>query len=426
MDRLSKILLEHFNSLAETEGVELTDDALNAAISTVKESVNTAAAALVEEAGAEDADEVTAFRVELACQLAGVDTEVELSVGQVIVVTDVLEDETLEVVVLEADGEDGDILNVPTSTIDTLLNDNAISYIDGDEIFTDEDEEVDESACDEGAKYAIRGGKKVKLSAKTVALRKKLAAKKGSGVNKYTIKDGKIVKKSAEQIAADKKKAKTFGKKMKRFAAKRNKSMKKARKLNDSVQYNVIEGFDLLDADTEDIIAVEAGDVLTVAEGNVVINSNGTSRTVGCDADFISTCLEEKVISLCEDDDDDDDDAETGDVVTYKGRHYKVESCKDGKCLLKDIDNGEEITVDRDELDGSVLNDSNSGDPDDKKGCNESVLTYSAGEGYVLSSQGSRRVLGNRLRTRAVLTNEGYTVTADSLEAAYNGKVVTL
>jgi hypothetical protein len=52
-----------------------------------------------------------------------------------------------------------------------------------------------EEELEEG--FVIRGGKKVKISAKMEKLKKKLAAKKGSGVNKFTIKHGKIVKKSA-------------------------------------------------------------------------------------------------------------------------------------------------------------------------------------------------------------------------------------
>ena len=54
------------------------------------------------------------------------------------------------------------------------------------------------------------------------------------------------------------------------------------------------------------------------------------------------------------------------------------------------------------------------------------ILTYKSGKGYVLVKEGSEIPMGNRMRARAFLLNEGYNVSAKDLDKASDGELVTL
>ena len=216
----------------------------------------------------------------------------------------------------------------------------------------------------------IKNGKKVKVSAAVEKLRAKLKAKKGSGVNKFTIKNGKIVKKSAEQLKADKKKSKVFAKQMKKFAKKRAKSLKKFNKLNSgagSGSVVVKEGFDI----TSDgmVFAVESGDIITLEEGKITVIREGATLIKGLavSESFIETCISE------------------------------------GVCEPKDCKDDEEDKVDE-----------------------AALLTFKSDKGFVLVKEGAEIPMGNRIRTRAFLKNEGFNVTSVMLDKASEGEVVTL
>ena len=243
------------------------------------------------------------------------------------------------------------------------------SYIEGLEAnsqaveFDEANEEVVEAVH-------IKGGKKVKVSAAVEKLRAKLKAKKGNGVNKFTIKNGKIVKKSAEQLKADKKRSKVFAKQMKKFAKKRAKSLKKAAKLNAGAEAGskkVVEGFDITSGDMT--FAVEAGDVINYEDCVVSVVREGATLIKGLKVDesFIEKCVSEGVVE---------------DVTAEATTEEVHESA--------------------------------------------ALLSFQGGKGYVLTKEGSEVALGNRIRARAYLTNEGFNVTAEMLDSAADGEMVTL
>lgn len=231
-----------------------------------------------------------------------------------------------------------------------------------------EEVEIDEEAEVIEAVH-IKGGKKVKVSAAVEKLRAKLKAKKGNGVNKFTIKNGKIVKKSADQLAADKKKSKVFAKQMKKFAKKRSKSLKKAAKLNAgkcSGSKKVCEGFDITSGNMT--FAVEAGDVISYENGAISVVREGNTIVSGLEVSegFIEKCVSEGVLEA--------DQVSESDPVSESA----------------------------------------------------SLLTYKSDKGYILVKEGSEVPLGNRIRARGHLMNEGYTVTSEMLDKAADGEVVTL
>jgi len=254
------------------------------------------------------------------------------------------------------------------------------------EAFSDSAEEVEFDDVEEGAEEEedgeeieeaihIRGGKKIKLTAAQEKLKKKLKAKKTGKVNKFTIKNGKIVRKSAEQIANDKKKSKTFAKRMKKFKAKRKKSMKKAQKFAKKVN----DGFDISSNGTK--ISVEEGDILMMEDGLLSVLREGKPVISGVKVseNFLDRCVAEGVAS-----EEDEEIEECGD------------NCKKGE-------KGEDDKVDE-----------------------ASFLTFKTGKGYVVIKEGKERPIGNRIRARACLRNEGFDITTDMLDRASEGKMVVL
>ena len=116
-------------------------------------------------------------------------------------------------------------------------------------------------------------------------------------------------------------------------------------------------------------IAVEEGDIITFNENNTVnVSRNGSSVIEGLavSESFFDRCVDEGVI-------DDEDDAD--------------------ECGKTD---------------------------------EAAILTYEGGKGYVLVKENARISLGNRMRARAFLTNEGYSFDSRMLDKAADGEVVTL
>jgi hypothetical protein len=251
---------------------------------------------------------------------------------------------------------------VTAEAVDVPYEDIKAFEDNAEEVEIDDENEVIEAVH-------IKGGKKVKVSAAVEKLRAKLKAKKGNGVNKFTIQNGKIVKKSADQLKADKKKSKVFAKQMKKFAKKRSKSLKKAHKLNSGAgegSKKVTEGFDIVANGMT--FAAEAGDVISYEDGKITVVREGNTIISGLEVSesFIRNCIAEGVV---EDEEDDKDKVDEGKA---------------------------------------------------------SVLSYKNGKGYVYVKEGSETPLGNRIRARAFLTNEGYTVTSNMLDDAADGKLVVL
>lgn len=72
-----------------------------------------------------------------------------------------------------------------------------------------------------------------------------------------------------------------------------------------------------------------------------------------------------------------------------------------------------------------VIEDNDSEDVEEKTD-EAAILTYENGRGYVVVKEGSKIALGNRMRARAFLTNEGYTFSSKELDDAAEGNLVTL
>ena len=125
-----------------------------------------------------------------------------------------------------------------------------------------------------------------------------------------------------------------------------------------------------------DILVFECNKVTVIREGNVVISGIAVSES------FLSRCVDEGVIEGkdCGYDEDEDTDEEA-----------KPADKKDA---------------------GSV-----------EEGA---VLTFRSGKGYILVKEGSEYVMGNRVRARAMLSNQGFNVGARELDRAADGNVVIL
>lgn len=218
------------------------------------------------------------------------------------------------------------------------------------------------------ALFTNRGGKKHKVDKKMAKLRAKAKGKKFF----FKKVDGKIkkIKKSAKAIKAWAKAAKrNFKGAARKLAQKR---AAKTRKIN--------SGFDIQSDGMK--VVVEEGDLITFNEDNTIdIVRGGSSIVEGLvvSESFFERCVSEGVL------DEGEECEECGDNV-----EEQVEESVEEK------------------TDEAVM------------------LTYEGGKGYVLVKEGAKISLGNRMRARAFLTNEGYSYDADMLDKAADGDVVTL
>lgn len=111
----------------------------------------------------------------------------------------------------------------------------------------------------------------------------------------------------------------------------------------------------------------------------------------------------------------------------------KFKRLKKRKTVKEDEDSDEdeeEIQEDSDEDD----DDDDDKDEDDEdedeesedKEVSESMLTFKSGKGYCLVSEGRELQMGNRIRARAMLLNQGFEVSSEDLDKASSGQVVIL
>ena len=362
--KLGNLVAEELQDAMTAKGITFDDATFEGHVSSIVDLVSEAVEGCVKKKDEEDEiiEGVDVAEVYMATE----DTtlgNVNVAAGEFVEIDEI--DADTDAVYITVYDEDGEVKAEEVAVDFDVISD----FSDVAEIVEFDDEDDDD--MDEGVH--IRNGKKVKFSAAKEKLRAKLAAKKGNGVNKFTVKDGKIVKKSAAQLKADKKRSKTFGKRMKRFAKKRAKSLRKAAKLNsgaESGSMKVVEGFDVTSDNMK--FALEEGDIINVIDGAMTVVREGKDIVSGiavCE-EFMERCLSEGVVESCG-------------------------TCKD--------------------------------DEDGKKKTDEAaILTFKGGTGYVYIKEGSEVPLGNRIRARAFLTNEGVDVTAEILDKAANGELVTL
>ena len=130
---------------------------------------------------------------------------------------------------------------------------------------------------------------------------------------------------------------------------------------------------------------------------------------------FISRCISEGVVEDCEDCEDEEE----------------IQEGKKRKTVKEDDESEEEkedIKEDSDEDDSDEDDDDDSEDDSDEddEEVSESLLTFRAGKGYCLVSEGRELQMGNRIRARAMLLNQGFEVSSADLDKASSGQVVVL
>lgn len=284
-----------------------------------------------------------------------------------------------------------------------------VAFVDSaDEVVIEDVEDLfdeDEEEVEEGAKISFKGGKKRKINAKKA----KLLLKSKEKGEKWKVQGDKLVRRTTAEIKASKKNIK----KAKKGKAKAKKNRKKAMKANESV---VVEGFDISANGT--IFHVEDGDVLSYEDGFLSVTRDGVEvfSNLTVSESFISRCISEGVVEDCEGCEDEEE----------------IQEGKKRKAVKEDDESEEEkedIKEDSDEED-SDEDDDDSEDSDDDSDeddeVSESLLTFRAGKGYCLVSEGRELQMGNRIRARAMLLNQGFEVSSADLDKASNGQVVVL
>lgn len=380
--KISNLIAEEL----ESAGFDVNDAAFEEKVSEIVSMISESVKEQAKDADKKDAGDIEGILEEVEVSevyMATADSkigEVEVKADEFVEIEE-LDFDNGEAVITVYDAE-GEVKNesviVPFAELEAF-SDSAEEVEFDEEVEEGEEEEEDGEEIEEA--IHIKGGKKIKLTAAQEKLRKKLKAKKTGKVNKFTIKNGKIVRKSAEQIANDKKKSKTFAKKMKKFAARRKKMMKKAQKFSKKVN----DGFDISSNGAK--ISVEEGDILTMEDGLLSVVREGKPIISGIKVseNFLERCVAEGV---AEDEEVEEEDEK------------KANECGDGKAVKEE--------------DG------------DKKVDEASFLTFKAGKGYVVIKEGTERPIGNRIRARACLRNEGFDITTDMLDRASEGKMVVL
>ena len=292
-----------------------------------------------------------------------------------------------------------------------------VAFVDSaDEVVIEDVEDLfdeDEEEVEEGAKISFKGGKKRKINAKKA----KLLLKSKEKGEKWKVQGDKLVRRTTAEIKASKKNIK----KAKKGKAKAKKNRKKAMKANESV---VVEGFDISANGT--IFHVEDGDVLSYEDGFLSVTRDGVEvfSNLTVSESFISRCISEGVVEDCEDCEDEEEIQEGKKRKAVKEDDESEEEKEDIKEDSDEEDSDEEDS-DEDDDDSEDSEDSDD-DSDEDDEVSESLLTFRAGKGYCLVSEGRELQMGNRIRARAMLLNQGFEVSSADLDKASNGQVVVL
>ena len=380
----------------EMQGIEVGSALFESTVSSIVKSVNEA----LKDADKKDAGNTDVFEEvdEGSFYFATEDTTLgDYEVNQDEIVELVTNGEPCIVNIYDADGELREE-EVEVSAEDFVaFVDSADEVVveDVEELFDDEEEDVEE-----GAKVSFKGGKKRKINAKKA----KLLLKSKEKGEKWKVQGDKLVRRTAAEIKASIKKAK-------KGKAKAKKNRKKAMKANESV---VVEGFDISANGT--IFHVEDGDILSYEDGFLTVTRDGVEvfSNLTVSESFVSRCVAEGVVEDCEDCDDEEE----------------IQEAKKRKTVKEDEDSDEdeeEIQEDSDEDDDDKDEDDEDEDEESEdKEVSESMLTFKSGKGYCLVSEGRELQMGNRIRARAMLLNQGFEVSSEDLDKASSGQVVIL
>lgn len=386
----------------EMQGIEVGSALFESTVSSIVKSVNEA----LKDADKKDAGNTDVFEEveEGSFYFATADTTLgDYEVNQDEIVELVTNGEPCIVNIYDADGELREE-EVEVSAEDFVaFVDNADEVVveDVEELFDDEEEED----VEEGAKVSFKGGKKRKINAKKA----KLLLKSKEKGEKWKVQGDKLVRRTAAEIKASKKNIK----KAKKGKAKAKKNRKKAMKANESV---VVEGFDISANGT--IFHVEDGDVLSYEDGFLTVTRDGVEvfSNLTVSESFISRCVAEGVVDDCEDCDDEEEIQEAKKRKTVK---EDEDSEEDEEEIQEDSDEDDDDDEDSDDDD-----DDEEEDKDEE--VSESMLTFKSGKGYCLVSEGRELQMGNRIRARAMLLNQGFEVSSEDLDKASSGQLVIL
>lgn len=384
----------------EMQGIEVGSTLFESTVSSIVKSVNEA----LKDADKKDAGNTDVFEEveEGSFYFATEDTTLgDYEVNQDEIVELVTNGEPCIVNIYDADGE------LREEEVEVSADD-FVAFVDSaDEVVVEDVEELfdDEEDVEEGAKVSFKGGKKRKINAKKA----KLLLKSKEKGEKWKVQGDKLVRRTAAEIKASKKNIK----KAKKGKAKAKKNRKKAMKANESV---VVEGFDISANGT--IFHVEDGDVLSYEDGFLTVTRDGVEvfSNLTVSESFISRCVAEGVVDDCEDCDDEEEIQEAKKCKTVK---EDEDSEEDEEEIQEDSDE------DEDEEDSD--DDDDDDEEEDKDGeVSESMLTFKSGKGYCLVSEGRELQMGNRIRARAMLLNQGFEVSSEDLDKASSGQLVIL
>lgn len=384
----------------EMQGIEVGSALFESTVSSIVKSVNEA----LKDADKKDAGNTDVFEEvdEGSFYFATEDTTLgDYEVNQDEIVELVTNGEPCIVNIYDADGE------LREEEVEVSAED-FVAFVDSaDEVVVEDVEELFDEDVEEGAKVSFKGGKKRKINAKKA----KLLLKSKEKGEKWKVQGDKLVRRTANEIKASKKNIK----KAKKGKAKAKKNRKKAMKANESV---VVEGFDISANGT--IFHVEDGDVLSYEDGFLTVTRDGVEvfSNLTVSESFVSRCVAEGVVEDCEDCDDEEEIQEAKKRKTVK---EDEDSDEDEEEIQEDSDEDEddEDSDDEDEEDGED-------DKDDDEEVSESMLTFKSGKGYCLVSEGRELQMGNRIRARAMLLNQGFEVSSEDLDKASSGQLVIL
>ena len=393
----------------EMQGLEVGSALFESTVSSIVKSVNEA----LKDADKKDAGNTDVFEEveEGSFYFATADTTLgDYEVNQDEIVELVTNGEPCVVNIYDSEGElrEEDV-EIPAEAFVAFVDSaDEVVIEDVEDLFDEEDEE--EVEVEEGAKISFKGGKKRKINAKKA----KLLLKSKEKGEKWKVQGDKLVRRTTAEIKASKKNIK----KAKKGKAKAKKNRKKAMKANESV---VVEGFDISANGT--IFHVEDGDVLSYEDGFLSVTRDGVEvfSNLTVSESFISRCISEGVVEDCEDCEDEEEIQEGKKRKTVKEDDESEEEKED---IKEDSDEDDDDSEDSDEDDDDSEDSDDDSDEDDE--VSESLLTFRAGKGYCLVSEGRELQMGNRIRARAMLLNQGFEVSSADLDKASSGQVVVL
>lgn len=392
----------------EMQGLEVGSALFESTVSSIVKSVNEA----LKDADKKDAGNTDVFEEveEGSFYFATADTTLgDYEVNQDEIVELVTNGEPCVVNIYDSEGElreEG--VEVPAEAFVAFVDSaDEVVIEDVEDLFDEDEEEVE---VEEGAKISFKGGKKRKINAKKA----KLLLKSKEKGEKWKVQGDKLVRRTTAEIKASKKNIK----KAKKGKAKAKKNRKKAMKANESV---VVEGFDISANGT--IFHVEDGDVLSYEDGFLSVTRDGVEvfSNLTVSESFISRCISEGVVEDCEDCEDEEEIQEGKKRKTVKEDDESEEEKED---IKEDSDEDDNDSEDSDEDDDDSEDSDDDSDEDDE--VSESLLTFRAGKGYCLVSEGRELQMGNRIRARAMLLNQGFEVSSADLDKASSGQVVVL